>query len=358
MAEANPLSMIEHELKDSIGHLLPNSNFLACFILALIGVCRVTLYQVANAMPTTAKPESNLKRIQRFLDDFRLTPETFARAIALLLPAPTPWILAVDRTEWKLGKIHVNLLVLAVVYKKMAFPLLWMALGPGCSDTAERIHLISRFVALFGKQSICFVTADREFIGKDWIKWLKKQQISFRIRIRTTEYLQDEHGRWFEAASLFTRRCGCRKRMLSVWGIAVFVGGKPLKGGDSLIVISDVFGDLLTDYRCRWAIETLFEALKSRGFDLEASHVTKGDRLCRLLGLLALCYIWCFRAGEDQEVIGKIAVKKHGRAAKSIFRAGLDALRRQLLPLCGRFYPRVFLRLLQHIKPTGQFAPA
>jgi hypothetical protein len=187
MADQSPLSMIEHELKHSIGNLLPNSNFVACFLVALIGVCRVTLYQIANAFPTTAKTESNLKPIQRFLEDLPVTPEAFARAIAVLLPAPRPWTLALDRTEWKLGKIHLNLLVLAVVHKKMAFPLLWMALGPGPSDTAERLLLLSRFVALFGKHSIAFVTADRQFIGREWITWLKEQQISFRIRIRTAE---------------------------------------------------------------------------------------------------------------------------------------------------------------------------
>jgi hypothetical protein len=289
-------------------------------------------------------------------------------------PSPAPWpcccpqknpgfwhrvpAQAPVRTEWKLGKIHINLLVLAVVYKKMAFPLLWMALGPGPSDTEERIQILGRFVALFGKQSILFVTADREFIGKEWITWLKKEQISFRIRIRTTEYLHNERGEGFEAASLFPRRCGCRKQMLHLWGVPVFVGGKPLVGGDTRIVISDVFGDLLTDYRCRWAIETLFEALKSRGFDLEASHVTEGERLCRLLGLLALSYLWCFRAGEDPDLTGKIEVKKHGRVAKSIFRAGLDAVRRQVLSLCGRFCPRVFLRIVGHLKPVRQLKPA
>lgn len=64
-----------------------------------------------------------------------------------------------------------------------------------------------------------------------------------------------------------------------MWGVPVFVGGKPLVGGDTRIVISDVFGDLLTDYRCRWAIETLFQALKRRGFDLEATPVTNSERL-------------------------------------------------------------------------------
>jgi hypothetical protein len=35
------------------------------------------------------------------------------------------------------------------------------------------------------------------------------------------------------------------------------------------IVISNEKGDLLREYRLRWKVETLFQALKGRGFDLE-----------------------------------------------------------------------------------------
>ena len=351
MADQNPLSMIENELTDSIGTFLPNSNFLASFLVALLAVQHVTLHRIACAFPSCAKPASNLKRIGRFLDDWRITPEAFARALAALMPVPKPWILALDRTDWKLGKTSLNLLVLAVVHKGTAFPLLWLPLGAGASDTGERIVLLSRFVTLFGKEAIAFVTADREFIGGNWLAWLQKQGISFRIRIRVSDLLYDARGEVFEAQEIVWRHFVCRKHPYLLWGVPVYVGGKPLPSGDTLIVVSDVPGDLAADYRCRWGIETLFQSLKGRGFDLEATHVTQPDRLSRLLGLLALGFLWCLRVGE-QTVAGKEQVKQHGRRARSVFGCGLDVLRRLLLPLCGHFRPREFVRVLGQLRPA------
>lgn len=352
MAEANPLSMIEHELRDSIGAHLPQSKFLARFLAALLAVQHVTLHRIACAFPSSAKPESSLRRIGRFLDDFRLTPDRFARALAALLPVPKPWVLALDRTDWKLGKTSLNLLVLAVVHQGTAFPLLWLPLGVGASDTAERISVLSRFVALFGTEAIAFVTADREFIGAQWLAWLQQHKISFRIRIRACDLLHDRDGRACEAADLIWRRFRCRKHPYHLWGVPVYVGGRPLNSGDVLIVVSDVPGDPATDYRCRWGIETLFQSLKGRGFDLEATHVTKPERLSRLLGLLAIGFVWCFRVGEQAVPAEKVLVKSHGRRARSVFRSGLDVLRRLLLSVCGHFHPRDFVMILGQLRPA------
>ncbi len=58
---------------------------------------------------------------------------------------------------------------------------------------------------------------------------------------------------------------------------------------------------MLALYRKRWEIETLFAALKSRGFDPEATHLTKPDRIRKLLGVLALTYSWTRILGIDRE---------------------------------------------------------
>ena len=37
---------------------------------------------------------------------------------------------------------------------------------------------------LFSRQSIAYVTGDREFIGTEWLGYLHEQSIDFRIRIK------------------------------------------------------------------------------------------------------------------------------------------------------------------------------
>ena len=77
-----------------------------------------------------------------------------------------------DRTNWKWGKRDINILMLVIVYRGIAIPIVWTLLNKrGNSDTKERIALIQRFISIFGKDRIVNVFADREFIGEKWFTW-------------------------------------------------------------------------------------------------------------------------------------------------------------------------------------------
>ena len=83
----------------------------------------------------------------------------------------------------------------------------------------------------------------------------------------------------------------------------------------------------LADYKERWQIETLFGCLKTRGFDLEATHITDQKRLEKLLAFLAIAFCWSYVVGEWLHEIKPITLKNHGRPAHSLFRYGFDYLR-------------------------------
>lgn len=82
--------------------------------------------------------------------------------------------------------------------------------------------------------------------------------------------------------------------------------------------------------RLRQGIETLFGALKSRGFNLEDTRLQDPERLSKLLALLALAFTWAFVVGQWQASVKELKLKKHGYPAKSIFRLGLSILCRLL----------------------------
>jgi hypothetical protein len=44
-------------------------------------------------------------------------------------------------------------------------------------------------------------------------------------------------------------------------------------------------------------VKTLFAALKSWGFDLEATHLTAPDGIDQVIGLLALAFAWSHLIG-------------------------------------------------------------
>ena len=61
------------------------------------------------------------------------------------------------------------------------------------------------------------------------------------------------------------------------------------------------------------------------------THITHRQRIKRLLAVLAIAFCWAHRTGEWQhENVKPIKVKKHLRLAKSIFRIGLDFIRKAL----------------------------
>jgi hypothetical protein len=318
---------------------------LAAFLVTLLTRQSTCLAKLAPLFPTQATPASAYKRLQRFLKDFAPDLDRLAQTLARLCGVAPPWHLSMDRTNWKLGKAHLNVLLLAIVVPGISFPLLWMTLSrdgagkAGNSHTRERIALMERFLSLFGPAACACLLADREFAGRDFLAWLEKAGIPYCLRLKADTLVANGRGELCCAAWLF-RNCPIQvERPLGfrrVLGRVRYVTGTRLTSGEFLIVVSD--GQrALSLYASRWGIETLFGAFKSRGFDLEATHVTDPLRLSRLVALLALAYTWAGVCGLwrfAHAVQAGLKLKKHGRWPISILRLGLDWLQPIAARLC------------------------
>ena len=141
---------------------------LAAFLVAILTVQSVNLVKIANVFPTEATKESAYKRLQRFLKDFSPNLDILAYFLAGLCKIPAPWNLSMDRTNWKLGKKHLNILMLSIVAPGITFPLMWVVLQKqgkgkaGNSNINERIQILERFIKIFGAQNCRNLFADRE----------------------------------------------------------------------------------------------------------------------------------------------------------------------------------------------------
>ena len=80
----------------------------------------------------------------------------------------------------------------------------------------------------------------------------------------------------------------------------------------------------LTRYAQRWQTENLHAALKTRGFNLEDTGLTRAERVSTLLSVVAIAFIWACVTGGVQAAKQLIPLKKHGHRAVSLFRLGLD----------------------------------
>ena len=118
-------------------------SFLALFLIALFRVKTVNLAEIATGFEGRAETDSNYQRLQRFFRDFDLDYYAIAKLIINIMEIPEPWVLSVDRTEWKFGRKIFNILTLGIVHQGVAFPLLWWMLDKkGNSNTQERVDAV------------------------------------------------------------------------------------------------------------------------------------------------------------------------------------------------------------------------
>ena len=314
-------------------------SFLANIITALFKVRSVNLTDLSAALSGKAKADSKYKQLQRFFRVFEMDINSVSSMIAALVPiSKENWTLSMDRTNWKLGKANINILCVGICYRGICFPLVWLPLDKkGNSNTDERISVIESFIHLFGETKIKCLTGDREFIGFQWFTYLLIHGIPFRMRVKENFVVTSSKGRKAPIKALFRNlRQGGEERVLSrprkICGVNVFIVGKKLISGEYLIVVTDAKPETaMDDYCLRWGIETLFGCLKTRGFNFESTHLTKLDRINKLVAVLAIAFSWCHITGEWLHEQKPIKIKKHGRLAVSIFRYGLNWLREIVL---------------------------
>ena len=106
-------------------------NFLSNFIIALIKVKNVNLVEIATGFSGKAKKDSKYRRIKRFFSFFVIDTSTIAKLITQMIPIrEESWALVMDRTNWKFGKVNINILLLGIDYKGIAFPIMWILFTP------------------------------------------------------------------------------------------------------------------------------------------------------------------------------------------------------------------------------------
>ena len=232
---------------------------------------------------------------------------------------------------WEHGQSPLNLLVLGVVVQGYTIPLVWIALDhTGNSDTRARIWLVLRLLKAFPACRWKGLVADREFIGQDWFRFLRRKGIKRAIRIKKDTRLDELHAsEWF--ADLPVGAFRTLMERTAVYGEIMRVVATRSPMGDLVIIATDFsVWDTFVLYRFRWSVECTFGSLKSRGFDLERTGITRPERFERLFGLVILAWLSCLRIGVWLAEVKPIKVLKHGRKAVSFVQHGCERFQNAL----------------------------
>ncbi len=180
---------------------------LCLLIMAMVSARTVNLSHLACERAGSVQISSTYRRLQRFFQHASLPQDWSAGLVVRLLGLSGTWHLCLDRTNWKIGARDVNILMLAITTQRFRVPLIWTVLDKaGSSSTGERIALMRRYLALFGAGSVQLLLADREFIGLEWLNFLKTHDIPFAIRVKADMIVITEDGRRLTLRSLLAKR--------------------------------------------------------------------------------------------------------------------------------------------------------
>jgi len=332
----NKVTLLSDTLRGFFGDKmnLARIKFFGLFISALCKVQTVCFEKLACGFETDAKTESSLRRIQRFISEYSLDSDLIARFIFALLPHEPPYRLVLDRTNWKFGVKNINILTLGIVYKGVAFPLMFHIMPKfGNSCMQERINIMDRFIRLFGSDSIECLLADREFVGDKWLEYLNRLDIEYHIRIRENFWVekQDNGERvkaWWLFNSLKINEISFHPKIVRVNGELCYLSASRIINKENvpelqIIVSFREPNKAQALYKERWQIESAFKALKTSGFNIEDTHLSDIERVSKLLSLVLIAFAWVYRVGIFLDTLNPIKIKKHGRRAKSLFKYGL-----------------------------------
>lgn len=318
---------------------LASINRIAEIIFALIQTRDVNLTGIALSLYGNASNKSRYRFLQRFVADLKFCYMRLAKLLLEIMEVDQSqkWLIAIDRTNWKFGSFSINIFMLSICWKGVAIPLIWTMLDKeGTSNTEERKDLIWLFIEWFGSHRIGGLIGDREFIGDSWMKWLDDMQIPFYLRIkagvqitnsigvfRTSNHLVHSilpgHVRTLKGA----RRLGQKRAGPEVY-ISAF---RRLDGELVIIATNDKVDEAADIYKRRWEIETLFACMKTRGFNLENTHLIHLERIRTLVALVAIAFVVGYKIGLWLNDKKPIKLKKHGYKEQSFFRYGLDYIR-------------------------------
>jgi len=301
----------------------------------------ICLWRLAAYVTTAATTDSVRRRFYRFFQYVKLDGAVAARIVINLLGiAGKPWVLAIDRTNWDFGKTTINILMISVMWNGMGVPLIWTLLpSAGNSNTRTRVCLLNRLQRAFPGLKIASLMGDREFIGERWMAYLKRNKIGFILRLRENQHVTREGYDTWTIADIAKHLEPGRKMVVKGW---CRLGKNPASGSPTvrLVILRLKTGEFLAlacsgrprraleNYRRRWTIETMFGNLKTKGFNMEDTHITDREKLSTLLVVLALAVAMSIKTGVAAARLRPIPIKKHGRKAWSLFALGLYGFRK------------------------------
>lgn len=283
------------------------------------------------------KPESLVKRFYRWLKKEEVNRDTyffpFAQRIVKALAHGT-LVLVIDGTVVGRGCMA---LVIGVVYKQRTLPIAWLVekKKKGHFTEEQHIELIKIVKEIIPEGSRVLLLGDGEFDGVDLQSIVNNWQWEYVLRTaETTTMCWKDH--WFQYKETLEH---LKPGDVFVVPDALFTGRgygpvlgitwwrRDCKEPIHLVTNMKCSDEACLFYRRRFKIESCFSDNKGRGFHLQKSHLSKPDRINRLLMAVFLAYYWTIALGVSAVQDGwQRLIHRARRCDLSLFKLGLSLL--------------------------------
>jgi len=317
------------------GNFARNLNTLAGLVAGIVQGKNCQLPTIARNTPDGAKPESRVKRYKRWIKNEHTGYEAyympFAQQILASLAQIRELVFTIDGSE---AGHNCIILMISLIYKKRALPIVWLVVTGNKGHLPEALHLelLEKLQMVLPKECQAIFLGDGEFDSVQLQSALQTLNWAYVCRTAKNTLLDEEGDFSFTDLLLLPGDCVGIPNVLFTaqsYGPVTAIGWwkKGCKEPIFLITNFELVDEACYWYAKRFRIETFFSDEKGRGFNLDKSHLSDPMRLARLMVAACLAYLWIIYLGVTAHRDGWVAViHRTDRCDWSLFRMGLALL--------------------------------
>lgn len=322
--------------KQLTGNQARHLNTLTGMMTGIIQSKRCQLEAMASKVPEPSQVNSRVKRFSRYTQNEQIDQATyFVPFIEILLAGLASQgtiVVVMDGSE--VGR-NCLALVVSVIYKGRALPLAWVVVQGKKGHFPETAHLelLAQVKALIPAQTDVIFLGDGEFDGVALQAEIAAAGWHYVCRTAKNRWVGEQED-WFQLQDLGL--CPGRYVCLNdvtftqqAYGPVLVIAWWHPDYQEPLYLVSnlELGPEAIYWYGQRFKIETFFSDQKSRGFQLDKSHLSDPDRLARLMIAACLAYIWIIYLGVVARRDGWLArLHRTDRCDLSLFQLGLRFL--------------------------------
>jgi hypothetical protein len=322
--------------KKLAGNQARHINTLAMMTAGIVQSKQSHLEKIARHAPDGNHVSSREKKFTRFIKNDEINAQTyflpFIMALLTSLASSGSLILVMDASET--GRRCLTLMV-SVVYCGRALPIVWKTVKGNKGHLPETTHLelLWEAQAVMPNGAAVIFLGDGEFDGSQLQQALTNAGWEYVCRTAKNRQITDE-GDQFALDEILL----CEGDCVDMPGVSfghegygpVLVIAWWKEGCEAPIYLvsnMECVDEACYLYGYRFTIETFFSDQKSRGFNLNKSHISDPERIARFLIASCLAYIWVIYLGV-RAVKDKLQAIIHraDRCDLSLFQLGLRML--------------------------------